>query len=166
MSDFPIDLRAMSRRSDSLRTEVWLHPVLRYASYDSNLAPWIVAGEADIGRFRHEYEEHILRIYHKDATDREHDSAFVVRMAVRHLRFDGTYHGWSSFVGMLPPHSDAEDIRVPMPGWAPTLVEHCKRECCGAPHPVVEEYVPPELSEEELAKLAGRYITIRIGPAT
>ena len=159
------DLRYITRRSDTRRTEVTVH-----LDWDTKFK-WLVMGECNLRHNESQTEK--IRHWWLDAkmdggvTDFEHDSASAVRLPLVAVTFGQVFNHRVSVHALVAPNNDFhEDFHVPLPGYNPKQHKDtvkCER-CKDRPHLIVPEgfYVPP--FNEELYKLvAGKEVDIYIG---
>jgi len=161
-----MDFRALSRNSKKIRTSIVL-----WSDYAQS--EWIQLGEI---MFRENGDRNsrgtwLLGAYLSNATDFEHDAAWLFKMELIGVRFTSCEYGQTSFEGWIKP-DNSEDFRVPSPDYNPlkhkdatkcggTAKEYCKR---GEPHVIVPEgfYIPPE-NPELFNIVRGRRIEVTTG---
>lgn len=118
---------------------------------------WLEFGEADL---RNEKPFVLSGRIRSGITDREHDTPYVVHIALLGLTHRSTYNHVTYFEAYLSP--DPDQIRIYPPDFVPEEVaEPCQGKDC-KPHLTIEKYTPPVY---ELAHVvAGKQVVISIGP--
>lgn len=137
------DLIKLSRSSNKCLTIVILH----LDNFESKRLVWLKFGEAHIRHHEKRYSWW-LEAYLKNATDFEHDSAYVLKLPLIGLSFQGVNYHATSFMAWVNPN-DPEEFHVPRPGYNPLrhkdTVKCNNKDCKKEPHLIVPEgfYVPP-----------------------
>ena len=167
------DLRPISRDAERCVATV----ILRVDWDSRNNMEWLVLGAASIVKRSEKCEGQWSLQARMDATDFEHDSAYVLQLPLIGLTLDGlaVYNHIAHFVAWVDPNNPG-DFHVPRPGYDPTKEDGatiCKRKECvktekgvtSHGHVIVPEgfYVPP--FDLELFKMVrGKKVEIRMGP--
>lgn len=166
------DLRAVSRDPKRCVTHVYIQT----NPWDRERHEWLIFGAAQLRHQKESSPDGRFRLEGRmtsGVTDFEHDSAFVVRLPLIGVQFDGLliHNHYAFLVGWVDPDG-ADDFHVPGPGYDPTKhkdAHRCKMKECVKEDPkshiIVPEgfYVPP--FDPELYKLVrGKRVEIRIGP--
>lgn len=158
------DLRDVSDHTDRCVTTVYITDGDDH--YDRPSTKWLVFGSATV---RLDITPNRLCGYLKgNVTDFEHDAAFVLRLPLIGVRLDMLHGHTTHLEGWVATHAE-DEFHVPWPGYDPVKhpdtvtcdYGHCKDD----PHPMVPEgyYVPP--TDKDLYEyVAGRRVSIRIGP--
>lgn len=168
------DLRPISRDVGRCEARVTLH-----VNWDSrNNFGWLLLGSVSIvkrGGDRHPGQWSLQA--RMDATDFEHDSAYVLQLPLIGLELDGlaVYNHRTHFIAWVDPNRP-EDFHVPGPGYDPRKEEgahRCKDPACQKddkgkkvePHVIVPEgfYVPP-FNLDLYKMVRGKKVEICVGP--
>lgn len=132
MVDF-MDLTKLSRGSDKVLTAVTM-----------NNREWLRLGAIRLQRVR-DSGEWELSSYLLNATDFEHDSAFILRMHLIGVEYGVLEYGALRFTGWVKPDDDT--FRVPTVDYDPLISSKpCDHDqCLKDPHLLVREkcYLPP-----------------------
>jgi hypothetical protein len=145
-----MDFRKLSRCSDRVLTTISL-----YTDYERS--PWIKLGEIQL---REQDNRHrgawTLSAYLLNATDFEHDSAYLLKMELVGVTFTAVEYGQTRFEGFIRP--DYNPLRLK----GTTQCKRCRRG--GKTHPMVPEghYVPP-INTELFNIVRGRRIEVVTG---
>ncbi len=152
-----VDLRAVTREADRFLTQVIIHNPHTMGQHI-----WIQAGLSDLSKGKRPF----LRIrLDYGVTDFEHDSAIAVTLPLVGLKFKSAYNGTVFAEGWINP---TEPFNVPPPGYNPAgaegvhLCDHypiCKKD----PHPMIDNFVPPE-DRELWNKIRGWRVEIILSP--
>lgn len=167
------DLRPISRDVKRCEAVVILH-----VNWDSREnTKWLILGSASIVKRSERNEGQWTLQARMDATDFEHDSAYVLQLPLIGLQLDGlaVYNHHVHFVAWVDPNCP-ENFHVPSPGYDPTKEDGatvCKRKECvktekgvtSHGHVIVPEgfYVPP-FNLELFKMVRGKKVEIRMGP--
>jgi len=170
--EFPVippnmDFRPLSRNSDKILTTVILYT-------DHERSEWIKLGEImlrsrDSHHFRGIWE---LGAYLSNATDFEHDAAWLLKMELVGVTFDSIEYGQTRFEGFIRADSE-ECFKIGDADYNPlkhpeaksckgTAKEYCRR---GEKHVIVPEgfYVPP-VNAPLFNIVRGRRVEVITGP--
>lgn len=159
-----VDIRAITRRSDSCLTTVTVH-----LDWQTRLR-WLVFGEAQIQRLKRNF---LLKAYlPAGVTDFEHDSAYALRLPLVGLELDDLLVNYQQthLVAFVDP-SEPKDFRVPRAGYDPLKMDGtvtCSHgECKKSPHLIVPEghYAGPPFDRELYEAVRGKRVEIVAGPA-
>ena len=153
-----IDLRPISRDSEKLYCKVYL----RDENYDE--ARWLILGCASL-RETSDGQQLIARM---DATDFEHDSAYVIVLPLIGVTFQSIHNHTVTLTAWIDPDA-ASDFSVPQTGYDPTKHKDayiCEEgRCKEHPHPMVPEgyYTPPH-NRKLYDAVRGKRVKIHFGP--
>ena len=156
-----LDLRALSRDPYKILTTIEVF-------HESTRIPWLKLGDVQL-RERPKYHFPgiwALSAYLSNATDFEHDPAYLLRMELVGLQLESVEYGNVQLTGFV--HADDPDaFRVPGPDYAPLRSatkctdKYCRRQ---EPHLIVGEgnYVP-KANIQLYETVRGKRISIRMG---
>lgn len=169
--EFPVippnmDFRPLSRNADKIATTITLYT-------DHERSEWIKLGEIQLReRDSHHFKGiWTLGAYLLNATDNEHDSAWLLKMELVGVEFTSVEYGQTHFQGFIRADME-EDFRVPPPDYAPfegkdartckgTRKDYCKW-ADGKPHPIAK-YIP-DANVELFNIVRGRRVEVTTGP--
>ena len=156
-----IDLRGISRYSENLKCTVYIREPESWRD-----EPWIHLGQVSFRNIGKGKADLIARM---DATDFEHDSAYVIVLPIIGLRLDEVYYHQTILEGWICPEDGPDNFHVPSSSdYDPTKLPDayiCEDERCNR-HPIVPEgyYVPP-FDEKLFNRVRGCRVKIYLGPA-
>lgn len=153
-----IDLRPISRESDKLYCKVFA----RGDDYEE--VCWLTLGAASL---QSRNEGQMSLIARMDATDFEHDSAYVIVLPLIGVALDSVHNHITRLTAWVDPDA-ANTFSVPSTGYDPTThkdAHRCEEERCAEPHWIVPEgyYTPPH-DKKLYAQVRGKRVTILFGP--
>jgi hypothetical protein len=163
------DFRSISRDADRAFTRV----DVILDRFDRAQYRWIIAGQGNLDRRNRDRNEHTLRVYlGRDATDFEHDSAYVLQLGLYGVHFEQTWYGVTTLTAFIPPDLPIDEFSVPKAGYNPFELEGT--EMCEPdpgyhgrdhePHPIVpEENYLPNGDPEQLKLLRGKRVRVSFG---
>lgn len=159
-----LDFRKLSRNADKILTSVVLVT-------DLTRTAWIQLGEIMLRERDASHYRGVWRLgaYLQDATDFEHDSAWLLQIDLIGVEFTAVEYGQTRLHGYIKADSE-EDFRIGNADYDPiaagkeckgTKKEYCRR---GTPHVIVPEgfYVPP-VNAELFNIVRGRRVEITTG---
>lgn len=161
-----LDLRAMSRDSDTCLTQVSLFP-----DWDSkNGFVWIQAGQTSLRQKRNgdPIFGHTLTCYlNKGATDVEHDSAYLFQLPLVGLTFVSLFYHQVTFGAYIDPtldtSYDGDRFSVPNPDYDPFKeADRCK-SCKGKEAHKFVPYLPPN-NMALYQKIKGMRVEVVVSP--
>lgn len=157
-----IDLRNICRETDLVEVTV------SFMDYDSRVETWITLGQASLRTNGRNGWELYARM---DATDFEHDSAYVINLPLVGLQLDSVWYNQCNFIAWIDPESGefGPNFRVPTSSdYDPRKLEDtymCESDRCEKPHPVIpEKYYQPPFDRKLFEKVRGKKVEISFGP--
>ena len=172
--NFPVippemDFRKLARNADKIATTVVL-----WTDYERSA--WIRLGEIMLRQRDSHNHRGVWQLgaYLQNATDFEHDAAWLLKIELIGVEFTSVEYGQTHFQAYIKG-DDENDFRIGNADYNPlahpkakrckgTAKEHCRRE---EPHVIVPEgfFVPPE-NPELFNIVRGRRIEVTTGPVT
>ena len=154
-----LDLRKYCRSSDVVETNVFL----KWDWRSQHEFLWLKLGEVRLNQRESSHNRHLWRFdaYLEEATDFEHDSAYILRMELIGVTFESLYYGRTNITAFINPNLDLNEnfdtFNVPSEGYDPYAEGK-------QPHKVVVEgnYLPPN-NPDLYEKIKGKRIEIRTG---
>lgn len=159
-----LDLRELSRDSDTCLTQVFLHP-----DWDrQNDFVWIQTGQTSLRKRRESESEpsYDLTCYVKEgATDFEHDSAYLFVLPLIGLTFASMRYQQAEFIAYVDPNLDPEDFKLPSGDYNPFKHQEASKcpSCKGKDKHMLVPYLPPS-NIELYHKVKGKKVSIVVGP--
>lgn len=156
----PADFRKLSRHSDRILSTIDIQ------DHDYRMFTWLTFGEAHLNQHS-TLKTWTLKAYLLDATDVEHDSAYLFQMDLIGVEFSSIGYGQTQLGGYIHPR-DVHTFRVPPADYDPfkdaTVCSGSKRHCKwgeGKKHPITK-YIP-DANSELFDILRGARVEIRTG---
>jgi hypothetical protein len=158
----PADFRKLSREADRCITVVTVFDCHEYG----DRIRWLRFGQANL-----QYHEHskqcVLKAYLGDATDCEHDSAYILQLPLIGLTFQSPLYHTMEFSAWIDPNG-FEEFRVPRDGYDPASLpdaDRCKMKGCRKGHLIVPPgyYAGPKPDRELFEAVRGKRVEVSVG---